>query len=115
MKVGGTEEQSRQAGLINFPRAGDASPDVVRLRGDKDLVAKLKADNQPVFIEIQGHTDATGSEAVNQRLGLERAEAVRMTGLPGSFSHGPSSERLRAMMTIWPVGGPAVPPTAVTR
>ncbi|KQY89007.1 OmpA family protein [Pelomonas sp. Root1444] len=42
------------------------------------LVAKLKADNQPVFIEIQGHTDATGSDAVNQQLGLKRAEAVRM-------------------------------------
>jgi outer membrane protein OmpA-like peptidoglycan-associated protein len=42
------------------------------------LVAKLKSDNQPVFIEIQGHTDATGSDAVNQQLGLKRAEAVRM-------------------------------------
>lgn len=42
------------------------------------LVAKLKADNQPVFIEIQGHTDTTGSEAVNQQLGLKRAEAVRL-------------------------------------
>jgi outer membrane protein OmpA-like peptidoglycan-associated protein len=42
------------------------------------LVAKLKADNQPVFIEIQGHTDATGSDAGNQQLGLKRAEAVRM-------------------------------------
>ena len=50
------------------------------------LVAKLKADNQPVFVEIQGHTDATGSDAVNQQLGLKRAEAVRMhlarAGLP---------------------------------
>ncbi|MDY0742986.1 OmpA family protein [Paucibacter sp. R3-3] len=50
------------------------------------FVAKLKADNQPVFIEIQGHTDATGSDAVNQQLGLKRAEAVRLylarAGLP---------------------------------
>lgn len=50
------------------------------------LVAKLKADNQPVFIEIQGHTDSTGSTAGNQQLGLQRAEAVRMhlarAGLP---------------------------------
>lgn len=50
------------------------------------LVAKLKADNQPVFIEIQGHTDATGSDALNQQLGLKRAEAVRLylarAGLP---------------------------------
>jgi len=42
------------------------------------LVAKLKADNQPVFVEIQGHTDATGSDTVNQQLGLQRAEAVRL-------------------------------------
>lgn len=50
------------------------------------LVAKLKADNQPVFVEIQGHTDATGSNTGNQQLGLQRAEAVRMhlarAGLP---------------------------------
>jgi outer membrane protein OmpA-like peptidoglycan-associated protein len=32
------------------------------------LVAKLKADDQPVFIEIQGHTDATGNDATNQQL-----------------------------------------------
>lgn len=42
------------------------------------LVAKLKADDQPVFIEIQGHTDSTGSDAGNQQLGLQRAEAVRL-------------------------------------
>ncbi|MDG0835551.1 OmpA family protein [Roseateles saccharophilus] len=50
------------------------------------LVAKLKADNQPVFVEIQGHTDSTGSNALNQQLGLQRAEAVRLylshAGLP---------------------------------
>lgn len=30
-----------------------------------------------VYVEIQGHTDATGSDKYNQELGLERAEAVR--------------------------------------
>ena len=63
------------------------------------LVAKLKADNQPVFVEIQGHTDATGSNAVNQQLGLKRAEAVRLhlarAGLPlarmATISYGESA------------------------
>ena len=63
------------------------------------LVAKLKADNQPVFVEIQGHTDATGSDTINQQLGLKRAEAVRLhlarAGLPlarmATISYGESA------------------------
>jgi peptidoglycan-associated lipoprotein len=38
---------------------------------------KLKNDNRNVYLEIQGHTDARGSVSVNERLGEERAEAVR--------------------------------------
>jgi len=37
----------------------------------------LKADNENVFVEIQGHTDATGSEDYNMELGDQRAQAVR--------------------------------------
>lgn len=63
------------------------------------LVAKLKTDNQPVFVEIQGHTDSTGSDAGNQQLGLQRAEAVRLhlsrAGLPlarmATISYGASA------------------------
>jgi outer membrane protein OmpA-like peptidoglycan-associated protein len=43
-----------------------------------DLVNKLKADNHNVYLEIQGHTDATGSPELNKRLGEERADAVRL-------------------------------------
>ena len=41
------------------------------------FVDKLKTDNRNVYVEIQGHTDATGSKEANYRLGEERAEAVR--------------------------------------
>lgn len=39
---------------------------------------KLKTDNRNVYLEIQGHTDARGANNINQRLGEERAEAVRL-------------------------------------
>ena len=38
---------------------------------------RLKGENRNVYLEIQGHTDATGSADYNMRLGSERAEAVR--------------------------------------
>jgi outer membrane protein OmpA-like peptidoglycan-associated protein len=51
-----------------------------------DLVKKLKADNQNVYIEIQGHTDNVGAKEDNKQLGLERAQIVRdflhTAGLP---------------------------------
>jgi peptidoglycan-associated lipoprotein len=42
------------------------------------FIDKLKTDNRNVYLEIQGHTDATGEDATNQRLGEQRAEAVRV-------------------------------------
>jgi outer membrane protein OmpA-like peptidoglycan-associated protein len=41
------------------------------------FVEKLKTDNRNVYVEVQGHTDATGSKDGNYKLGEERAEAVR--------------------------------------
>ncbi|HTK33847.1 MAG TPA: OmpA family protein [Caulobacteraceae bacterium] len=43
-----------------------------------DFVQKLKADNRNVYVEIQGHTDAVGTPSYNQKLGEDRAEAVRL-------------------------------------
>lgn len=41
------------------------------------LAERLKSDNQNVYLEIQGHTDATGAPEYNEQLGLQRAESVR--------------------------------------
>jgi peptidoglycan-associated lipoprotein len=42
-----------------------------------DLIAKVKAYNKAVYVEIEGHTDSTGTEAYNLSLGEQRAMAVR--------------------------------------
>ena len=42
-----------------------------------DAIGALVADNRGVFFEIEGHTDATGPEAYNMKLGEDRAMAVR--------------------------------------
>ena len=42
-----------------------------------EFAARLKAENKNVYVEIQGHTDSSGSEATNMKMGQERADAVR--------------------------------------
>jgi outer membrane protein OmpA-like peptidoglycan-associated protein len=42
-----------------------------------ETLGPIVADNRGVFIEIEGHTDATGPERYNRQLAEERALAVR--------------------------------------
>ena len=42
-----------------------------------EAIAQLKAENRGVYFEIEGHTDSTGPDTYNMKLGEERAEAVR--------------------------------------
>ena len=66
---------SQDQGDFGFGQA--ELPDEAKGEIDR-LAGQLKADAQRnVYIEIEGHTDATGEPIVNERLGLERAEAVK--------------------------------------
>jgi outer membrane protein OmpA-like peptidoglycan-associated protein len=51
-------------------------PDAAKVRID-ELVTRVKAEGQLVYFEIEGHTDSTGPKPLNDRLGLERADAVK--------------------------------------
>jgi peptidoglycan-associated lipoprotein len=61
---------------VKFPHNSSDLSDEAKSRLT-EFAQKLKSDNKNVYLEIQGHTDSSGSPAVNRRLGEERAEAVR--------------------------------------
>lgn len=60
----------------NFRFGRTELPDEAKTRLD-EMIGQLKSDPKGVFIEIEGHTDNVGSQEVNERVGLERAEAVK--------------------------------------
>ncbi len=61
---------------VKFPTDVHALSSEAQARLD-ELAQKLKTENQNVYLEIQGHTDAKGPKDYNDRLGEARAEAVR--------------------------------------
>jgi outer membrane protein OmpA-like peptidoglycan-associated protein len=59
----------------NFKFGKTTLPDEAKQKID-EVVSQLKQDPKNVFIEIEGHTDNVGPKAVNEKVGLERAQAV---------------------------------------
>jgi len=59
----------------NFKFGKTTLPDEAKAKIE-EVVSSLKQDPKNVWIEIEGHTDSVGDKAVNQKIGLERAEAV---------------------------------------
>ena len=65
---------SEDQGKFKFGRVD--LPDEAKSAIDQ-FVTGLKSQTQPVWIEIEGHTDNVGDKKYNERLGMSRAEAVK--------------------------------------
>jgi peptidoglycan-associated lipoprotein len=65
---------SEDQGNFKFGKA--TLPDSAKQRLD-EMVAQLKTDPKAIFLEIEGHTDNIGGKMINEKVGLERAEAVK--------------------------------------
>jgi outer membrane protein OmpA-like peptidoglycan-associated protein len=60
----------------NFAFGKTDLPDAAKMRLD-DVIRQVKADPKNIFFEVEGHTDNVGTPQVNERIGMERAEAVK--------------------------------------
>ena len=56
-------------GSIMLPDEGKAQID--------QMVSKLLADPKGAYFEIEGHTDNVGGKEINERIGMDRGEAVK--------------------------------------
>jgi peptidoglycan-associated lipoprotein len=65
---------SEDEGQFKFGKAD--LPDQAKAKLD-EMLTKLKADPNGAFIEIEGHTDNVGGKVINEKIGMERAEAVK--------------------------------------
>jgi len=60
----------------NFKFGQTKLPDDAKQKLD-EMVAQMKQDPKNIYLEIEGHTDNVGAKAVNEKVGLERAENVK--------------------------------------
>ncbi len=60
----------------NFGFGKTLLPDDAKAKLDQ-MISQIKADPKGAFFEIEGHTDNIGDKMTNDRLGLERADAVK--------------------------------------
>ena len=60
----------------NFKFGKTVLPDEAKQRLDQ-MVAQLKQDPKAIYLEIEGHTDNVGDKIINEKIGMERAEAVK--------------------------------------
>jgi peptidoglycan-associated lipoprotein len=58
----------------NFKFGKTVLPDEAKQRLDQ-MVAQLKQDPKAIYLEIEGHTDNVGDKRINEKIGMERAEA----------------------------------------
>jgi outer membrane protein OmpA-like peptidoglycan-associated protein len=65
---------SEDEGQFKFGKA--TLPDEAKAKID-DMIQKLMADPNGAYFEIEGHTDSVGGKEINEKIGLERAEAVK--------------------------------------
>jgi peptidoglycan-associated lipoprotein len=61
----------------NFKFNSTTLPDEAKSKID-DMVKGIIADPKGAYFEIEGHTDNVGPADVNQKIGMERADAVKM-------------------------------------
>ena len=60
----------------NFKFGKTVLPDEAKQKLD-EMVAHLKQDPKAIYLEIEGHTDNVGDKIINEKIGMERAEAVK--------------------------------------
>jgi outer membrane protein OmpA-like peptidoglycan-associated protein len=60
----------------NFKFGKKDLPDEAKAQLD-EMIQKIKADPKGAYFEIAGYTDSIGGKDYNEKLGLERAEAVK--------------------------------------